>query len=93
MIESKMPSKKEIEVERPELISVLGMLFRDKILEHDLSDNEIFFLIAKLLTLFITVVEKQEGKIEAEIAFSMFMDMFHANKEAAVKVVEKNIGG
>lgn len=83
-----MPSDKEIA--RPELISVLGLLFRDKILEHDLSDNEIFFLIAKLLTLFITVVEKQEGKAEAEKAFSMFMNMYHANKVAALQVIQKS---
>lgn len=83
---------KKTEVARPELISTLGELFADKIEEHDLSDEEIFFLLAKLLTLFVTITEKQECKAAAKMAFVRFIDMFHANRKAALKVTEVAIG-
>lgn len=68
----------------------IAMEFLDKIQSHNIDDENIFLILAKLLRLFIAGIEKQEGEVAAKVRFMQFIKMYDLCEDLANKVVSES---
>ena len=67
---------------RIDLTTEIANKFLERIVAENLCDEEVFFILAKLVRLMTFAIENTSGKEAGDIAFLNFIKMYDCNTDA-----------